>query len=190
MPEFFDVIKSRRTVRSYTNEPVSAKDLQELVDLAVLAPTGMNVQPWVFTVVTNREVLATLNATVLEALRTPEMQRILEKEGAADLVNDPAYAIFYGAPALIVISGNTRTPVASTDCQLAAENLFLAAHAKGLGTCYMGFLLLLARNDQVTREILRIPEGHEMMAAAVVGHPDTRPDGPPLRNPPRIEWVR
>jgi nitroreductase len=190
MPEFFDVIKSRRSVRSYASEPVSTEDLQELIELAVLAPTGMNMQPWAFTIVTNRDVLTTLNAKVLEVLRTPEMQRVFQQEGMADFINDPAYSIFYGAPALVVISGKTSTPIASTDCQLAAENLFLAAHAKGLGTCYMGFLLFLARDARVTRELLRIPEGYEMMAAAVVGHPASHPDGPPLRNPPRIEWVR
>jgi nitroreductase len=189
MPEFFDVIRSRRTVRSFTGEPVSAKDLQELIDLAVLAPTGMNAQPWAFTVVTNRETLARLDAMVLEMLRTSERTRAFREGGLADLINDPTYSVFYGAPALVVISGDTQAPIAAIDCQLAAENLFLAAHAKGLGTCYMGFLLMLGTDDRA-RELLRIPENYAMMAAAVVGHPEKRPDGPPQRSAPRIEWVR
>ena len=189
MPEFFDVIRSRRTVRSFTSESVSDKDLRELVDLAVLAPTGMNAQPWAFTVVTNRELLARLDAMVLEMLRTSERTRAFREGGLADLINDPAYSVFYGAPALIVISGNSQAPIAGIDCQLAAENLFLAAHAKGLGTCYMGFLLMLGA-DERARDLLRIPAGYVMLAAAVVGHPDKRPDGPPQRNAPRLEWVR
>ena len=189
MPDFFDVIKSRRTVRAFTREAVSAKDLQELIDLAVLAPTGMNAQPWAFTVVTNRETLAQLDAMVLEMLRTSEQTRAFREGGMAALFNDPAYSIFYGAPALIVISGNIQAPIASIDCQLAAENLFLAAHAKGLGSCYMGFLLMMGANERV-RTLLRIPAGHAMMAAAVVGHPEKLPDGPPQRNAPRIEWLR
>jgi nitroreductase len=189
MPEFFDVIRSRRTVRSFTSEPVSDKDLKELIDLAVLAPTGMNAQPWAFTVVTNREVLARLDVMVLEMLRTSESTRAFREGGLADLINDPAYSVFYGASALVAISGNTQAPIAAIDCQLAAENLFLTAHAKGLGTCYMGFLLMLGANERV-RDLLHIPEGYAMMAAAVVGHPDKCPDSPPQRNAPRIEWVR
>jgi nitroreductase len=189
MPEFVDVIRSRRTVRSFTSEPVSDEDLKELIDLAVLAPTGMNAQPWAFTVVTNREVLARLDAMVLEMLRTSESMQAFRERGLADLINDPAYSVFYGAPALVTISGNTQAPIAAIDCQLAAENLFLAAHAKGLGTCYMGFLLMLGADERV-RDLLHIPEGYTMTAAAVVGHPDKRPDSPPQRNEPRIEWVR
>lgn len=104
-------------------------------------------------------------------------------------ISRPDADVFYGAPALVVISGDTRAPSTAIDCQLAAENLFLAAHAKGLGTCYMGFLLMAAASPQ-TQTCLRIPEGHELLAAAVVGHPALPPEGPPKRNPARIEWVR
>jgi nitroreductase len=189
MPDFLDVLKSRRTVRSYTAEPMSEHDLQELIDLAVLAPTGMGAQPWAFTVVTNPEIMRRLNAIVLEILRGPQMQRLLAMEGLQEWINRPNADIFYGAPALVVISGNTQAPSTTIDCQLAAENLFLAAHAKGLGTCYMGFLVMAAENPEL-QTCLRIPEGHKLLAAAVIGHPALPPEGPPKRNPARIEWVR
>ena len=88
-----------------------------------------------------------------------------------------------------MISGDTRAPSTTIDCQLAAENLFLAAHAKGLGTCYMGFLVMAAESPQL-QALVRIPEGHRILAAAVVGHPAVPAEGPPKRNPARIEWVR
>ena len=75
------------------------------------------------------------------------------------------------------------------DCQWAAENLFLAAHAKGLGTCYMGFVLMF-REDPEVHELLRIPEGYALMAAAAVGYPNIKPEGLPKRKPAEIEWVR
>jgi len=189
VPDFFEVLKTRRTVRSYTAEPVRAEDIQELIDLAVLAPTGMNAQPWAFTVVVNREVMRRLGEIVLEMLRSPEIQQALATERMKQLVNAIDYDIFYKAPALIVISGNAASPGSGIDCQLAAENLFLAAHAKGLGTCYMGFLLLAGENPEVGR-LLGIQEGYKMMAAAVVGHPSARPEGPPQRNPARVDWVK
>ena len=189
MPDFFEVLRSRRSVRSYADRPVSDQDLQELIDLAILAPTGMNAQPWVFTVVTNRETLARLDAVVVEMLRTSEQARPFREGRMAEMINDPAYTTLYGAPALIAISGPAKNPIAPIDCQLAAENLFLAAHARGLGTCYMGFLLMLGADVRV-RSALGLPEDHVLMAAAIVGHPDARPDGPPQRRAPRVDWVR
>jgi nitroreductase len=189
LPDFFDVLKSRRTVRSYTAEPMKERDLQELIDLAVLAPTGMGAQPWAFTVVINPQIMRRLNGIVLEFLRAPRMQQLLAMEGLQDWINGPSADIFYGAPALVVISGDTRAPSTTIDCQLAAENLFLAAHAKGLGTCYMGFLVMAAESPEL-QALVRIPEGHKLLAAAVVGHPALPPEGPPKRNPARVEWVR
>ncbi len=189
MPEFFEVLKTRRSTRAFTADPVREEDLQKLIELAVLAPSGMNAQPWAFTVVTNREVLRKLNVIVKDFLQSPPIQQMLQSRGMAERMNQPEYTIFYNAPALIVITGQNGNPVAPADCLLAAENLFLSAHAMGLGTCYMGFLGMV-RDNPVVRDLLRIPEGHEMVASAIVGHPAAPPDGPPKRNPPRVEWVR
>jgi nitroreductase len=188
MSDFFEVLRTRRTVRSYTDEPVSRQDLEELIDNAILAPTGMNLQPWAFTVVTDRAALRKINEAVVKMLRAPDFQKRMENERLREIVNAPGYDIFYGAPALIVISGNDRVGSAAFDCQLAAENLFLTAHAKGLGTCCMGFLMLSQDNPEVAR-LIPVPEGFHMRAAAVVGHPDVRPDGPSERNAPPVIWV-
>ena len=187
MPDFFAVLQSRRTVRAYREEPISEAELKELIEWAILAPTGVGSQPWAFTVVTQREVMERLNARIKEVLvaaNPPWFQG-----GMRDAVTDPAYDIFYHAPALIAISGDRQAPTPMIDCQLAAENLFLAAQAKGLGTCYMGFLLFGAADPEV-RSLLRIPDSHDFVAAAIVGHPATQPEDPPKRNPPKIEWVR
>jgi len=128
-----------------------------------------------------------VNSIVLGILRGPDVQQHMG-ERMKEIVNAPDYFIFYGAPALIVISADTKVPGATVDCQLAAENLFLAAHAKGLGTCYMGFLLFAADVPEA-QNLLAIPEGYKMAAAAIVGHPGVRPDGSPQRKPARINWV-
>ena len=188
MPDFFDVLRTRRSVRSFTTEPVSQQDLQELIDSAILAPSGMNLQPWAFSVVTRRDVMDQANAIVVGMLRSPEVEQRMGERLKA-IVNAPGFYIFHGAPALIVISANKQVPGASVDCQLAIENLFLAAHAKGLGTCYMGFLMLAADHPEV-QTLLGIPEGFKIAATTTVGHPDVRPEGPPQRNAARITWVR
>jgi nitroreductase len=188
MPDFFEVLRTRRTVRSYTADPVSPEDLRDLIDCAILAPNGMNFQPWTFTVVTNQEVMRKLDSIVLGILRSAEVQAHMTSERLREIVNAPDYSIFYRAPALIVISADAKVPGAPVDCQLAAENLFLAAHAKGLGTCYMGFLLFAAEHPEA-RKLLAIPEGFKMAAGAIVGHPEIRPEGPPQRNPARVTFI-
>jgi len=71
MPDFFEVVRTRRSIRSYEDRPVSEALLKELVDLAILAPTGMNSQPWAFTVITNRQVMAKLNERIKALLLAP-----------------------------------------------------------------------------------------------------------------------
>src|SRR5512137_1248761 len=105
MPELFDVIRSRRTVRSFTSEPVSDADLKELIDLAILAPTGMNAQPWRFTIVTDKAVMAKLNARIKETLKASNAD-FIRIEGLAAALNNPDYSIFYNAPALIALAGD------------------------------------------------------------------------------------
>jgi nitroreductase len=187
MPDFFEVLRTRRTVRSYQALPVSRQDIQELIGSAIQAPNGMNLQPWAFSVITSQEVMRKVNSIVVGILRSPEVQARLG-DRMKEIVNAPDYDIFYGAPALIVISADQNVPGATVDCQLAAENLFLAAHAKGLGSCYMGFLLFAADVPEA-RKLLDVPEGFRMVAAAIVGHPQIRTEGPPQRNPPRVNWV-
>ncbi len=182
MPDFYEVLKTRRSVRAYTDRPVDEEELKEVIDLAAWAPSGNNKQPWTFTVITNKGLMDRLNDRVKAIMReSPDPY-------FANYANNPSYHIFYKAPALILINGDVQVPSAMIDCQLAIENLFLAAHAKSLGTCYMGFLLL-ARDDLQVRQLLRVPEGYGLMAATVIGYPAVTPPAPP-RKPLPIEWRR
>jgi nitroreductase len=189
MPDFVDVLKSRRSVRSYTQEPVDGQTLQELIDLAILAPTGMNGQPWRFTVVTERETLTGLNTRVREILDEQQIAEKMPSERIAAMMRAPDFSIFYHAPALVVISAERGDPSAPFDCQLAMGNLLLAAAAKGLGACYMGFLLF-GREDEAVRRLLQMPDDRDLLAACCVGHPQVMPEGPPVRDPAEILWIK
>lgn len=190
MPEvsFDHVIRTRRTTRVYRGEAVGEDTLKELVELATLAPSGMNLQPWRFSIVTNRDLLKQVNDTVKRVALamlppTDDMARYRQ------YLSDPDYSIFYGAPALIVIQAPRGNPVMMIDCLLGAENLILAAHAKGLGTCFMGFLLMARDNDDV-RRALGVDDGYEIVAPIIVGASDAIPQAPPDRAPAQITWVK
>ncbi len=153
-----EAIYGRRAVREYTAEGVEAGTVRDLIDAAVHAPSAVNQQPWTFAVVRDRPLLDT-----------------------------PEFHIFYHAPVLVLISAIAAAPWFVEDCSLAAENLMLAAHAAGLGTCWIGFAQSFL-NTPNGKAILGIPESWAPVAPIIVGRP--KGDLKPVpRNPPTIRWI-
>ena len=112
---------TRRSVRSYTDEIPPMEVIEEICKAGTYAPTGMNRQAPVIVAVTNREVrdrLSKLNAAVF----------------GPDNDMDP----FYGAPVvLVVLADTTAARTWKEDGSLVMGNLLNAAHAKGLGSCWI-----------------------------------------------------
>lgn len=183
--ELMDAIRQRRAVRSFSSEGVSEPVMRRLVDAACWAPSATNEQPWLFTVVTNQEVLANISASAKDYMRDRAgsgMPIRLAKQLA-----DPAFQIFHHAPALVVISTDSPTPWAIEDCALAAQNFMLAACAEGLGTCWIG----LAEEWLGTpdgRKILGLAPGCMPVAPIIVGHPKDMPATVP-RRPAQVRWI-
>ena len=179
-------ICDRRAVREYTQQSIDKLTLQSLIEAAIQAPSAMNLQPWSFVVIAGRERLSRLSAEAkghLLASMTPGSPL----ERFKDRLTDPSFDIFYGAPALIVISATSSELGAGEDCALAAQNLMLAAHAKGLGTCWIGFARAWL-NEPTAKGEFHIPLSHAPVAPIVVGHPTRQPE-PHGRRAPTITWV-
>ncbi len=178
-------IRSRRVVRNFTGEPVARDVVARLIDAAVQAPSAMNEQPWTFTVVRDRGVLARASTRAKAyALREPALDL---PRSLRDRLAQPDFDLFYHAPALIVISSESNHRWAVENCTLAAENLMLCACAEGLGTCWIGLAQpWLATTDG--KQALRLSANGVPVAPIIVGEPAAVP--PPVpRNPPRIEWL-
>lgn len=90
------------------------------------------------------------------------------------ILNDESFDIFYQAPVLIVICSVTEIPWAVEDCALAAENLMLAAHAAGLGSCWIGFAQGFLGTPEGKAE-LKLPTAYKPVAPIIVGHPRSEP---------------
>jgi nitroreductase len=135
--DVIEAIHRRRSVRDYTGDRVDEAVVRRILDAATWAPSAINQQPWLFTVVREQATLNHISSQAKEhLLSTPgnSMPRHLR-----DMLSNPDFQIFYHAPMLIVISGRTAGPWIVEDCALAAENLMLAAYAAGLGSCWIGF---------------------------------------------------
>ena len=104
-----------------------------------------------------------------------------------EILSTPNFDIFYGAPALIVISSTTHSQWAVENCSLAAENLMLAACGEGLGTCWIGFAQQWLGTPE-GRTALGLTAGQLPVAPIIVGHPKSTP--PPVpRKEPQIRWI-
>ena len=184
--EIEEAIAGRRAVREYTAEAVDEGMIRRLVDAATEAPSAVNQQPWRFAVVRDQKVLAAVS-------RDAKSHMIATMAGnphAAHFqmrLGDPAFHIFYHAPALILISAVAQGPWIVEDCALAAENLMLAAYAAGLGTCWIGFAQGYL-NTAEGKRALGLPAAWVPVAPIIVGHPKAAPP-PVARHRPEILWV-
>ncbi len=184
--DVIEAIYKRRAVRKFTEEPVDDKQIRQLIDAAVQAPSAVNQQPWSFCVVRDRALLARISSEAKQhMLRTSPAG--LVSHHFQELLGDPGFDIFYHAPVLIVISAVAQDPWIIEDCSLAAENLMLAARALGLGTCWIGFAQAWLGTPE-GKGALNLPSTHVPVAPIIVGHPESMPP-PVARKEPDIRFI-
>ncbi|MBD3388833.1 MAG: nitroreductase family protein [Candidatus Altiarchaeales archaeon] len=183
--EIEECIRGRRSVRHYSDEPVSKDHIEAVLEAGVWAPTGMNRQPWKFIVVEDKDVIKLVSdeAKKLVSEVMPNMAEMMDSEDDV---------ICYRAPVLILIcaeSDERWSQVNLLDSVLAAQNMFLKAHELGLGTCYMGFVALLKQKPGILGTI-GVPDGLELMVPLILGHP--KGEQPPgERNKPDVTaWIK
>jgi len=184
--DVMDAIYHRRAIRNYSTEPVDGATIRMLAEIATQAPSAMNLQPWAFAVAQGRSVLARFS----EQAKAHLLKTVVAGDALAsyrERFTDPSFNIFYDAPALVVICATSAATQAAEDCALAAQTFMLAAHAHGLGTCWIGF----ARpwfNSPAGKASLGIPDHYAPVAPIIVGHASSAATAHPRRSP-EIHWV-
>ncbi|MEA1671977.1 nitroreductase [Nitrospirillum sp. BR 11163] len=185
--DLFDALHNRRAIRAYSESGVAANQIRSVIEAAVDAPSGMNRQPWSFIVVMDRPRLRLWSdhakAFLLRSLDDQPELKPMESHLA-----DPAFNIFYDAPALIAICATVPDAMAQQDCCLAAENLMLAAHGHGLATCWIG-LSHAWLNSADGKDALALPPTMPVVAPIIIGHPKDGAPPKPHRNPAHISWI-
>ncbi|GAA0316409.1 nitroreductase [Sphingomonas oligophenolica] len=185
--ELLDAIYSRRAVREFTEDDVEEAQLRALIDAAIQAPSAVNRQPWCFSVVRDRALLARISREA-KAHMLRSSPAALISHHFEQLLSDEAFDIFYHAPALIVISSVEDGPWAVPDCALAAQNLMLAARDAMLGSCWIGFAQGWLGTSE-GKAALELPAGCVPVAPIIVGHPKVKAMAPVPRKAPEIHWI-
>jgi nitroreductase len=179
-----ECMHTRRSIRSYKAGPVAHELIEEIAWAAVQAPTPpvSGNEAWAISVVEGRDRLETYGERArMYAFEHQPAERPWE------WTVRPGFKVFWGAPALILLSARTGNPEASFDCCRAGQNLLLAAHAKGLGACWVGAPIPWLSDTQTQRE-LGIPAGFVPSVAIILGFPAESPAGSP-RPRPHIYWA-
>ena len=178
-------IIERRSVRCFKPDPIPKELIEKIIEAGNWAPSAGNLQPWRFVVVEDEGLRERLRETaiprwrrIMETLKgkEPERYEIYSKRIGS---KDPVY---HSAPVIIFVIG-----LSSINCALACENMMMAAHSLGLGSCYVGWGALIRDNPDII-EILGLKGDERVLGPIVFGYPEKYPD-PPAKKRPEIKWV-
>ncbi len=184
MPDFFELLKSRRSIRNYQDREVSLGLIREIIQDTCLAPSSGNGQPWKFIVVNSRDWMRKLSdesKSNLVSLIQADPESPLRKYEAA--LRNPDFNVFYNAPSLVYIAGPAESRSLAVDCALAACYFMFSAAARGLGTCWVA-LGSDIRNPELLKQI-GLSDGLRIMTPLILGYPAGAPPDP-IRNSPEI----
>jgi len=188
------LLKSRRSIRSYRDEPVPRDKLEKLIDIARYAPSGHNSQPVQWLVVENAQETRRMGGLVVEWMRAiveskPEMAAGMRFDRIVEQCDAGYDYILRGAPHVIVAHADKANAVmAPTASVIALTYLELAAYAMGLGACWAGYFHFACGSYKPLQEALSLPEGHQVHGAMMLGYPRHRFSRIPMRNAPSIAW--
>ena len=174
-------IKGRRSVRSYTKQPVEPEKIRNILEVARFTPTAGNRQALSYAVVEkNLPKLKTLAMDSLLELGKNDLanpnippitelyaKRFLEMHKKYHENNGQIDLLFFNAPVVIVAMGDR--PI---DAGMAASNMELMAYAQGLGALFVGFTVRAANNSQAVRDFLGVGEGQQVLFSMGIGYPN------------------
>jgi nitroreductase len=192
------IIQDRRSIRQYTDEPVSEEHLGMILEAARQAPSGEDAQPWRFIIVKDPVTRKHLGAIAgggsgrrfTAEYVTQKMQERFEsledeakrKAVFEKLTSGRVSAFLADAPVNIVVCGRKDVWDLPYDTSAAIENMLLMVTALGLGACWVIAPCIDIRDEERLKDLLAVPEGVKIISIVALGHP-TRPHRPRPRLP-------
>lgn len=193
--ELVRLMRSRRSMRTYLERPVPRDALLDLVRAGISAPSGHNSQKWAFTILPDRPAVIFLGQALARFFKklnkmaaNPVIRAAMRLVGRPELGDyyrehyasvqtalalwerDGTDRLFHGAPAVIVVSSRPGASCPAEDALLATQNMQLAAHAMGLGTCLIGYAVAALQNDKKIQTSLGIGAEETVYAVLALGY--------------------
>jgi nitroreductase/NAD-dependent dihydropyrimidine dehydrogenase PreA subunit len=190
------LMASRRSCRRFTGQPIDQSMLEDLIKIGITAPSGTNSQSWTFTVLPTRKAVASFAEHIVsffERLNTTAERTMLRlflrligkgeldayyrgyyrkvKEALEEWHGSGKDRLFHGSTAAILV-GSKPGASCPADALLATQNMLLAAHSMGLGSCLIGYAVAAMKNDPSIQQSIGIPSEEEIHAVIALGYPD------------------
>lgn len=209
------VILERRSVRRYTDRQVPENVVRRILEAGRFSPSAGNGQPWKFVVIRDREMIDEMERYVVRwckvfkvlldwrasplgrtipwlfaqaAIRVKRNQLHPIPFGAICLIAEGKLEVFHGAPTLILVLEDRRgVSRPEVDIGCCGQNMVLAAHSMGLGTCWVGFVELLKYGLKWRRK-LGVEFPYRFCEAICLGYPMGHPDGMIEREIMDVDW--
>ncbi|MBP3424713.1 MAG: nitroreductase [Alistipes sp.] len=176
-----EAIHARRSIRKYKDTPVEKEELEQVTLAGIAAPNAMNRQAWAIRVIGSKEWIKRCTDAYLPTIEgTPMGEHLL----TPDFKN-----MFRNAPAVIFVAAEPSA-YAGVDCGILAQNMMLAAHELGLGTCCLGSPVgfMNSKEGEPFLASLGLPEGYALQFAIAIGYADEAPEAKP-RDQSKIVFV-
>ncbi len=195
----FRLMASRRSCRKFLDQPVHRSLLEDLVKMGCAAPSGTNCQMWTYTILPTRNAVMILGKEVrsfyqklnslakgrmlrncLKLIGKPELDIYYReyyetvRKGLEEFDLHGIDRLFHGAPAAIVIGGNSKATLPMEDAMLATQNILLAAHSMGLGTCLIGMAVEAIKRDSRIKKAIGVPDQERIYSIISVGYMDEK----------------
>lgn len=190
------LMASRRSCRCFTSRPVDRAVLEDLIKIGITAPSGTNSQAWTFTVLPTRKAVLSLAGCIVAyfgRLNTRAEKTLLRLflmvtgKGELDAYYHGYYRkvkealdvwhgsgkdrLFHGSTAAILVGSRPGASCPAEDALLATENILLAAHSMGLGSCLIGYAVAAMKNDPSIGQAVGIPPEEAIHAVIALGYP-------------------
>jgi nitroreductase len=167
--ELFDAILTRRSIRKYTSQKIEPDLVDKIIKAGMYAPSAVNKQPWHFIVFEDRK-------TMQEIMNVHQSSAMLAEAQTAILVcydEHMQHDEGYGA----------------VDCSNATQNMLLAAHALGLGACWVGIYPRLKRMEAL-HSIFGLPQHVKAFAVIALGYPAEKKNMAERFKPERVRFEK
>ncbi len=186
-------LRSRRSIRNYSDKPVERDKLNKLIQVSGYAPSARNARPVHFLVLEDKTEVRRVSGLVVDWMRVtvkeaPALATRSYFDRVIALWNGRKDPVCHNAPHLIIAHAAENARLAQVDCILALAYVELIATPLGLGTTWAGFVMSAITSYSPLAETLDLPKGHKCFGVMMVGYPKLKFVRMPPRNPPKVAW--
>lgn len=171
MMELIKLMKDRRSIRRYKSEPIPLQEVYRILEAGRYAPSGANLQPWVYIVVTEKEVKKKIREECEKVERRfhreahERFKAWLREQGIT-----PEKNFLTEAPVLVVVAAYTKAPYWLESTWISIAYILLSVQSQGLGT-----LTYTPSETAFLNDILDLPSDYRPVAILPIGYPAEKP---------------